>query len=230
MFWKKSDPREPKESLIAFLDEKKAALDPAQELANSLRNYEDAFYDQARGQTDEVERAKKVVAEANKIVGEGRLGAALVPVLLGHVLYWPAWAVNGQLANVETEPLRYISGLQDQSERVKITIVSFAYKDTLYTVCLHDEGMYQWATDDMNVHGKVELFWKETLALALDVSKDLSKSYPEWRWSEVAAFQPGAWMKDLIEMSSLISAAKERRLYKLYEDDLIARAKQIQLP
>ena len=230
MFWKKSDPQEPKESLIAFLDEKKAALDPAQELANSLRNYEDAFYDQARGQTDEVERAKKVVAEANKIVGEGRLGAALVPVLLGHVLYWPAWAANGQLANVETEPLRYISGSHDQSERVKITIVSFAYKDTLYTVCLHDEGMYQWATDDMNAHGKVELFWKETLVLALDVSKDLSKHHSEWRWSEVAAFQPGAWMKDLIEMSSLISAAKERRLHKLFEDDLIARAKQIQLP
>jgi len=109
--------------------------------------------------------------------------------------------------------------------------VSFTYNSTGYTLKFTDEGMFEWATDDLNTYGKVELIKDGKTVLGLDISQDLSKGDGAfWRMTGVYAFLPGAWMTDLIEMAAYIDGMHARERDQWQNADALARAKQIKLP
>src|SRR6202040_2634751 len=103
-------------------------------------------------------------------------------------------------------PARYIGNANEKNEKQerKATFVTFLYNETAeYSLKFIDEGMSTWNTDDSNSYGKVEFISNGTTVLGLDISKDESKlDAARWRWSNVFAFFPGPWMKDLVEIAA----------------------------
>jgi hypothetical protein len=225
--------RNPKnqDPLPAVSLEEKPRPDPEKQLSSALSEYEKHFYDKVRAAADqEAEEAKRVVAEAHKFVSESRLGYALARPLLSHVKYWPSWSKRDDFSNYVKGPFQYIDGsYSDQTP--KTTVVLFTYNSIGYTLKFIDEGMFEWASDDMNAYGKVELIKDEQVMLGINVSQDLSKGDAAYRrMSGVYALIPGPWMKDLIEMGAYIDGMNARWQDQWQNDDTIERAKQINLP
>ena len=174
-------------------------------------------------------KAREIVECAKQIVGETGLGPALAPTLLEHVKYWPSWSKHSDFAQYVHFPCRYISG--SQGERSSPTIVSFAYKDVLYTVRFVDNGMNSWTSEDLNAYGTVHLYRNEQEVFGLDIHYDMAKGdAAKWRWSDVLAFQAGPWMQDLIEIAGYIGGNFWGRIERQRDADVIARAAKIQLP
>jgi hypothetical protein len=205
-------------------------LSPEQSIAEALRAYQHHFYTTVRGSTsDEAVKAREIIERAKQIVGESGLGPALAPTLLEHVKYWPSWSTRADFTQYVRFPCRYISG--SQGERGSPTIVSFAYKDVLYTVRFVDNGTNSWATEDLNSYGTVHLYRNEQEVFGLDIRYDMEQGdAATWRWSNVLAFLPGPWMQDLIEMAGYIESNFWGRIERQRDADAIARAAKIQLP
>jgi len=178
----------------------------------AILDYQRSFSDSLRHSVStDVDEAKRIVARANQIVGESGLGPALASTLLEHVL---AIMVKARRFREYVHfPAEDISGEKetDEAHRTETTRVNFSYRGNHYTLTFVDRGMSQWATDDSNTNGKVELIYRGHSVLGLDVSKDLSKEHSIWRWQNVFAFLPGSWMKDLIEMAAHIDEGERRR-------------------
>jgi hypothetical protein len=225
MIWRKKSERSPPQRL-----QPQPVLSPEQSVAEALRAYQDHFYETVRGSSsDEATKAREIVERAKRIVGESGLGPALAPTLLEHVKHWPSWSKRSDFAEYVRFPCRYIRG--SQGERGAPTIVSFAYKDVLYTVRFVDKGMSSWSTEDLNAYGTVHLFRNEQEVFGLDIHNDMSEGdAATWRWSDVLAFQAGPWMKDLIEMAGYIEGNRWGRIERQRDIDLMARAAKIQLP
>ena len=90
--------------------------------------------------------------------------------------------------------------------------------------------MAPWATDDMNTYGKLEFRSGDSLVLGIDVSKDISKEYSYWWLTDVFAFIPGPWMKDLVEMAAYIDGKTTREREQFHNNLALERAKNIKLP
>jgi hypothetical protein len=210
------------------------ASDPEQSIADALRAYQEHFYKTIRGSdSEETERARKILERARQIVGQSGLGPALAPTLLEHVKYWPSWSTHDDFLKYVGFPCRYIRGSSETSseESAKTTIVSFAYKEALYTVRFVDTGMNSWATDDMNAYGTVHFYRDAQEVFGLDIQYDMAKGdAATWRWSDVLAFQPGPWMQDLIEIAGYIEGNFWRDLEERRSADIRARASKITLP
>jgi len=109
--------------------------------------------------------------------------------------------------------------------------VTFSFNSSVYTLRFIDEGMFEWATDDMKTYGKVELIFDGKTVLGLDISNDLSKGdLASWWMRDVYALLPGPWMKELIEMAAYIDGTKERERTQWRNNDALERARGIQLP
>jgi hypothetical protein len=211
--------------------EEKPIPDPEKQLSAALSEYEKHFYDKVRAAPDrDAEEAKRVVAEARRFVSESRLGYALARPLLGHIKYWPSWSKRDDFGNYANGPFKYIDG-SHSDQKPKTTVVSFTYNSIGYTLRFIDEGMFEWASDDMNAYGKLELIKDERVVLGINVSEDLSKGDAAyWGMTDVYALRPGPWMKDLIEMGAYIDGMEDQKLQQWQNNDAIARAKQIALP
>ena len=97
----------------------------------------------------------------------------------------------------------------------------FAYKNLLHTVRF---------VDNMN-EGTVHLYRDEQEVIGLDIFYESWKGdAANWRWSNVIAFQPGPWMKDLLEIAGHIEASRWRKLEQQVNSDNLSRARRIRLP
>ena len=184
-----------------------------------------------RSVNTDVEEAKRLVARANKIVGESGLGPALAPTLLDHVKYWPSWSTRDDFRQYVKFPAEDISGSEetDDAKRTKTSRVQFLYNGNQYGVVFVDKGMPQWTNDDHNAYGKVQLVYQDHVVLGLDVSQNLSKEHATWRWNNVFAFVPGTWMKELIEMAAHLEASQAQYFEDFTDKDALERARQIKL-
>jgi hypothetical protein len=90
--------------------------------------------------------------------------------------------------------------------------------------------MASWAADDMNTYGKLEFRSGDSLVLGIDVSKDISKEFSHWWLTDVFAFIPGLWMKDLVEMAAYIDGKSTREREQFHNNLAVERAKNIRLP
>jgi uncharacterized protein (TIGR04255 family) len=66
---------------------------PEVDITDAILAYQRSFSESLRQALDsEVEEAKRLVARANRMVGDSGLGPALAPTLLEEVKYWPSWS------------------------------------------------------------------------------------------------------------------------------------------
>src|SRR5262249_24759647 len=121
-------------------------------------------------------------------------------------------------------------GSYEFSAKPKTTIVTFSYNASIYTLKFVDEGMFEWAMDDMNTYGKLEIIIADKTVLGLDVKKDISKEFDHWWMTDVYALLPGPWMKELIEMAAYIDGARTREREEFRNRDALERAARIKLP
>jgi len=230
MFWRRGKPPqqiEPPPSKAV-----QQARSPETDIAEAILSYQRAFSDSLqRSANIDVQEAKRLVARANKIVGESGLGPALAPTLLEHVKYWPTWHTRNDFRQWVKFPAEDVSGSQetDKAERTKTSRVQFSYNGNRYGVVFVDKGMPQWTSEDHNAYGKVQLIYQGHVVLGLDVSQNLSKEHATWRWNNVFAFIPGTWMKELIEMAAHIEASQAQHFEDFVDNDALERARQIKL-
>jgi hypothetical protein len=229
MFWR-SKPKPKQESHIAFLHEKKAAPNPEGALSEALSEYQSQYYEKVSKALDnDAEEAKRVVREARKFIEESRLGYSICRPVFEHVKHWPSWSERDDFEKWCTEPFRYLSGSETR-DKPATTVVSFAYNSRPYTLRFVDEGMSAWA-EDSHTYGKLELRSGDSLVLGLDVSLDVAKGdLAHWWPTNVYAFVPGPWMKDLVEMAAHIDGMQTQKRMQFTNEDALIRAKGIKLP
>jgi hypothetical protein len=235
MFWRsKPKPTQTRAAIIDVADQHKKAeakLDPEIILSEALSQYQTQYYEKVSAALDkDAEEAKRIVQEARRFIEEGRLAYSICRPVLEHVKFWPSWSKREGFEEYCNGPFRYISGSNSSGEKPSITVVKFSYNSRLYTLRLVDEGMHSWASD-ANCYGKLEFRSAESLVLGLDVSQDLAKGdLAHWWLTNVYAFVPGPWMKDLIEMAAHIDGIRTREYAILSNRDALERARNIKLP
>jgi hypothetical protein len=147
------------------------------------------------------------------------------------VKFWPAWSQREDFHKYCAGPFRYLSGSLSQDEKPKTTVVTFSYNSRVYTLNFIDQGTFEWAADDVNTYGKLEITVENRTVLGLDVSMDLSKGdLAHWWMSEVYALLPGPWMKDIIEMAAYIDGTRACERNEFLNKDALTRAAQIRPP
>jgi hypothetical protein len=221
-WWTKPEPAPPPPAAPA------AQPVPERSVAEALRAYGEQFDKSLQGpQSEETRRAEELLAKARQIINESGLGHALAPTLLEHVQDWPAQSQRADFVQSIGFPCRYISGSreEDKHDEKKMTVVSFAYKEAVYTVRLVSTDIS--AGSGIDAYGQVYLQWGDQEVLGLDVSHEISA---RWRWLNVFVFQPGSWMQDLIEMDSYIAAKVMKGPTDRRAADIQARASRVRLP
>jgi hypothetical protein len=232
MFWRsRSKPKQEQEARVSFkYTDEGPKPNPEKNLSEALSQYQTQYYEKVSKALDkDAEEAKRVVREAREFIINSRLAYSICRPVFEHVQHWPSWSTHADFAKYCAPPFRYISGSYS-SERPKTTVVTFSYDDRPYTLCFVDEGMAPWATDDMNTYGKLEFRSGDSLVLGIDVSKDISKEYSYWWLTDVFAFIPGPWMKDLVEMAAYIDGKTTREREQFHNNLALERAKNIKLP
>jgi hypothetical protein len=233
MFWRsKSKPKQEQESLISFLDKYKDEApkpSPEKNLSEALNEYQTQYYEKvSRALDKDAEEAKRIVREAKEFITNSRIAYSICRPVFEHVQYWPSWSTHDDFTKYCAPPFRYISG--SNSNEPKTTVVTFSYDSKPFTLTFVDEGMATWATDDMNTYGKLEFRSGDSLVLGIEVKKDLSKEFGHWWLTDVFAFVPGPWMKDLVEMAAYIDGKSTREREEFHNNLALERAKNIKLP
>jgi hypothetical protein len=124
MFWRKT--KRP-QAIEPPMPVQQVARSPETDIAQAILSYQRAFSDTLRRSVNtDVEKAKQLVARANKFVGESGLGPALAPTLLDHVKYWPSWS-KWDFRQYVKFPAEDISGSDetDEAKRTKTSRVQF---------------------------------------------------------------------------------------------------------
>jgi hypothetical protein len=230
MSWFSKPKAAPSPSPISSAPREQAKDDRAAQLTRLLSEYEKEYYAKVKeGPTQEVRRAKQIVAEARDFVSHSRIGYAVCRPIFEHVMYWPAWAERDDFSQYAHEPFSYISG--EKSSNNEPRVITFSYNSYKYTLRFKGDGMHSWGSgDDMNTYGRLEFLVGERHVLGLDIAKDLSKEWNSWRMLNVYCFAPGPWMKETIEMGAYIDATREKRMSALIDNDAVKRASNITLP
>jgi hypothetical protein len=107
-----------------------------------------------------VENVLPGAMEANRIIGDSGLGAALAPTLLEEVKYWPSRCQRQDFQQHVNFPASDISGSTetDASSETKTSRIHFSYGGSHYSLIFIDQGMNQWATDDLCVPKTLSVF------------------------------------------------------------------------
>lgn len=223
MFWRSKPPKQPEPPKFERLPENT----PEQKLSRALSQYQTDYYKNLTAATNEdADRAKQLVSDALTFVNDSRLSYSLCRSVLGHVKYWPSWAKREDFGEWCREPFKYVSG---SNESLRDVVVTFLYSDRPYTIRFADHGIPSFA-DDMTALGKIELNAGDKSVLGLDIYEDRSKEYSHWTPLNLFAFQPGDWMKDLVEMGAHVDAEFKRRMDNLQNKYALDRAARIHLP
>jgi hypothetical protein len=205
----------------------------SEELIRALLAFQESFRKEiAALPNDDAERAKVVVARANALLHESGVGAAFAPAVIEAVKPWPAWSKGPNFEIVMDFPVTDVSGswTRDDADRADTIVVGFTYKGTPYQVKIIDGGVQSgYASSDVYQRGKAELWRGCELVLGLDISKDLDREFPEWKWFNVYVLAVGEWMKDVLEMETQMKARLSQRLQSSTDADAITRAANIKL-
>lgn len=174
-------------------------------LVRALNDYRREFAQKLTPEPDEsIEQARKLVAHAREIIGQSGLGPALAPTLIEAVMSWHAWAKRDDFEKYKGFPASDVTAEKTKNARGQTVIATaFTYGAARYIVKFTDEG-YSSAPDGEH-HGAAELITDERTVLGLNLTQEVTSDSNVWRWSNVFAFTPGNWMKDLIEISTIIS-------------------------
>ena len=233
MFWKGLKRGETRSRLTALVEvaEKAQSRDLELRLAEALREYESAYYAKVSNGLDQnAEQAKQIVTQARTFINESRLAYAICRPILNHVMHWPSWSKRPDFHQYANGPFRYLDGEHNTGEDTQTTVVKFSYFSNTYTLRLSDMGISTAGSmSDMHRYGKLELI-VDDVVLGLDISRDMANEFSNWSMSDVCAFFPGPWIKDVVEMAAYIdgSKAKEREVW--LNEDALNRAKAIKLP
>lgn len=229
MFWKKAKPA--RETPPAAVPAQGPPSTPEASIAQAILTYQRSFSESLKQvERADVKEAQRLVARANKLVGESGLGPALAPTLLEHVKHWPSWSKRDDFGQYAKFPAINISGEVERSSerRGSVSKIYFTYNGNPYGLIFTDEGMSPYSMGDSNLaSGKVELIYQSHSVFGLNISQDMSKEYSVWRWQNVFAFVPGTWMKELTEMAAYIEAAQQQHFTDFIEKDALERASRI---
>jgi len=177
-----------------------------------------------------VAHANAVLGKARKIIRESGLGAALAPTLIEETRYWNTWQRRDDFMHWVNFPALEISAEENKTDKGHTPARStFMYNSQRYSVKFIDEGLSSFIPDNDEASGKAEFYAADELVLGLDVSRKIYPDSDRWRWINVYAFKSGAWMKDLIEISTLIDKTHDGQLKQIRDNDLISRARNIEL-
>jgi hypothetical protein len=137
------------------------------------------------------------------MIEEGRLGYSLCAIS-DHVRPWHAWALRDDFQKHAGFPATNVSGHQEKlndSGFANRTTTQFTYRNCPYTLVWEDEGTPLAAMDDYNGYGKIHLYNNGRLVVGIEVSCDKSRGfeYERWHFTNVLAFDPGDWMKHVVE-------------------------------
>ncbi|UWU75927.1 hypothetical protein N2603_39315 [Bradyrhizobium huanghuaihaiense] len=81
----------------------------------------------------------------------------------------------------------------------------------------------------MNTYATLEIVASYKSVLGLDISRDISKDFDRWHFDNVFAFEPGEWMKHIVEMAAYIDASQSQRMNNFVDEDALRRASRINL-
>ena len=225
MFWRRSKGAETRIRLKAL--ERAVTTqssDPELRLAEALREYESSYYAKvSRARDENAEQAKLIVKQARTFISESRLAYAICRLILNHVMHWPL--SRPDFDKYASGPFRYLDGECTSGESAKTIVVKFLYFSNTYTLRFLDEGISMLSSmSDMHSVGKLELIADE-IVLGLDISRDMGIEFSNWSMSDVYAFLPGPWMKDVIEMAAYIDGSKSKEREARLNEDALSRAK-----
>lgn len=241
MFWKrKREDTDPSERVAEVEPVKPAPKskqeqleDAAKKLTASLKSYADASYAaQQRAPYEELMTARQKVAIARKIVTEGRIAYALGRCLPEHMAHWHAWSERDDFMEwVGFEARNITSSLvhrEDSARRVAVTTNDFTFRDRQYRFVFRDDGLSQGPGDPFAT-GEVQFFAEGVCVAKFDVTKDLMTEYSEWQFADVTGFRVGAWMQDVLDMTSQIESFRERWTSDFADDRARKAAGEIDL-
>ncbi|MBX3515008.1 MAG: hypothetical protein KF750_15610 [Xanthobacteraceae bacterium] len=227
MIFRKTKP-DPLQGLVDTLGE--ANPKPEDEIILALQKYQADFASTIiRPQSSEIEAAQAVVRKARKVIAETGIGRALAPILIFEVQHWHTWSEREDFAELRHFPATDVYGEHETGDGFRsITRIYFRYNGNQYGVILNDKGSHNFG-DDYSHHGTIDLIADDTIVLGLDVSEATKYDISRWTWSDVYAFQPGNWMKELLEIEAHIEAGQERFMEEIESDDILSRAKNIKM-
>jgi hypothetical protein len=240
MFWKKkrdqraADPVMTAEPIRPAPKSKQEDLDvAAKELAASLRSYADASYlAQQAAPDEELKVAHQKVQRARKIVTEGRIAYALGRCLPEHMAHWHAWSKRDDFRKwVKFDATNITSSRTTEeigSSRTEVTTNDFTFRDRPYRLVFRDRGLSS-APGDNSYHGEVHFFSGDICVAKFDVSKDLMDEYAQWQFVDVTGFRVGAWMQDVLDISTQIEASRERTISDFVDERARKAAEEIDL-
>lgn len=240
MFWKrKSDSKQEIAPAVIEVEQpvprsRQVELeDAAKKLATSLRSYADASYAaQKDPPDDELNAAHRKVEVARKVVTESRIAYALGRCLPEHMSSWHAWVKRDDFMSWVGFDASGITSVRTHEEigsrRVEVTTTDFSFSGSRYRLVFRDNGMSSVPGDDSN-YGEVHFYAGDVRVANFDVRKDFSKDYAEWQFSDVKGFRIGDWMKDVLDMSAQIDAARERSMRKFIDERARSSADEIDL-
>jgi hypothetical protein len=202
-------------------------------MSEMLSAYQTHFYEKAKGgPSPGLEEAKALIARANSIIGDSRVGYSLC-VISDHIKPWHAWAKRDDFQDHAGFPATNVDGFvertNDSGSKTRTT-TRFTYRDVPYTLVFNDEGISMYGSDNTG-YGDIKLYLDGDLVVGIDVSCDMSRGfeYDRWRFTTVSAFDPGDWMKHVVEMAAHIDAKNTRQRNSFFEEDALKRASKINL-
>ncbi|WP_316173069.1 hypothetical protein [Bradyrhizobium sp. SZCCHNRI2049] len=226
MVWRKKQPLPPPPTPA------KPDRSPDELISEMLNAYQTHFYErQKNSSAPGVDEAKSKIDRAKKIISEGRIGYSLCRIS-DHIRPWHAWALRDDFAKWAKFPVSNVSGKQENFERFATrTTTHLTYQGVPYTFVWDDEGTPLMAMDDYNGYGKIHIYQGEKLVVGIEVSCDKSRGweYERWGFTNVLAFDPGEWMKHVVEIAAHIDAAQTNDRNSFLENDAIERASKINL-
>src|SRR5450432_573808 len=137
MFWRKQSKPRIETPVTKVVQDAPPRPTAEANIAQAILDYQRSFLETLRHHANaDVETAKRVVARANQIVGDSRVGPALAPTLLEHVKYWPSWSQRADFREHVSFPAEDISGTNetDDAHRTKTTRVHFSYRGNPFTL------------------------------------------------------------------------------------------------
>src|SRR5262249_33690040 len=159
------------------------------------------------------------VQQARKIVGDSGLGHALATEMVEEICFWPTGDEhdfdddNDLDEGEDTEDYfprtNAWAKREDKGEGAEVVTACFGYSGSRYAVMFTDNGVRSSFDGKDYKTGKVEFFADDVAVLGLDITRE-REAFSQWRWVDVYVFQPGRWMKHLIEIAAHIEASRKR--------------------
>jgi hypothetical protein len=179
-------------------------------------------------ENNDVKAAAALIREAEGIVRQSGLGAALAPTIIGEIYHWPSWSQRDDFLKWVHFPAEQITASEKKEGTETTKGILFTYQGQRYGVRFIDGGSFSLPDGDSAQHGIVDFVVDGETVLGLNISQD-QEEYSKWTWFNLYAFKPGPWTKQLIEIAAHIEQGKRRSLSEYHEQDVLKRAKNIKL-